>query len=95
MKVAARTEMNGLQPLTLSATVKEDRSAEHGRDSTEEQNLNRNSEYVEESVPVDLPGAGYAYAQYHPSMIMASAELLDDIGILLISFWIWGLEIRY
>ncbi|GKZ67843.1 hypothetical protein AnigIFM50267_002395 [Aspergillus niger] len=80
MEVAARAEMNGLQPLTLSTTVNEERSTEHGRDSTEEQNV-RGTEYVEEFVPIDLPGAGYAHTQYHPSMMMPSAELLDDIGI--------------
>lgn len=83
MEVAARAEMNGLQPLTLSTSVNvEERPAEHRSDNnTEGQNLNRNSKYVEDFVPIDLPNPGYTHTQYHPSMMMPSTELLDDIGI--------------
>jgi proline utilization trans-activator len=83
MAVAARAEMNGLQPLTLSTSVNvEERPAEHRSDNnTEGQNLNRNREYVEDFVPIDLPNPGYTHTEYHPSMMMPSTELLDDIGI--------------
>lgn len=89
LEVAARAEMNGLRPLTLSTAVNvEERHAPADRgsgsaNSAEGQNdsFNGGAEFAEPFVHVELPNTGYGHAPYHPSMMMPSTELLDDIGI--------------
>lgn len=83
MEVAARAELNGLQPLTLSTAVNvEERAADHPRaNRAEQQDVDPQSGYVDQFVPIDLPSPGYNHAPYHANIMMPSTELLDDIGI--------------
>jgi hypothetical protein len=86
LEVAARAELNGLQPLTLSTTTvnAEERPADPTRaNNVEQQDVDVNPQrgYVDHFVPIDLPSPGYNRSPYHASMMMPSTELLDDIGI--------------
>ncbi|KAJ5334559.1 hypothetical protein N7452_006962 [Penicillium brevicompactum] len=87
LEVATRAETNGMQPLTLSHTTQEGgRSSRDVRAEVEaEKDPHGNS--VNDMALDDVSGFGYPHSSYAADPI-PSAELLDNIGISSVEFWL-------